>query len=87
MPDACVVAAYIFLMTVDPNPEVRKTIVSHIALCRKTLPAVLDRTRDVKDTVRHAAFTVIAEKIPIRVLSIDQRVKLLQQGLNDKTGL
>jgi condensin complex subunit 3 len=74
-------------MTCDPNPEVRKTIVSHIALCRKTLPAVLERTRDVKDTVRQAAFKVIAEKVPIKALSISQRVQLLQQGLNDRTGI
>ena len=73
-------------MTCDPNPEVRKTIVSHIAMCRKTLPAVLERTRDVKDSVRQAAFTVIAEKVPIKALSISQRVQLLQQGLNDRTG-
>lgn len=80
-----VIKAYIFLMTCDPNPEVRKTIVTHIALCRLTLSAVLERTRDVKDTVRQAAFTVIADKVPIKALSISQRVQLLQQGLNDRT--
>ena len=74
-------------MTSDPNPEVRKMIVSHIAPCRKTLSAILERTRDVKDSVRQAAFTVIAEKVPMKALSISQRVELLQQGLNDRTGL
>ncbi|XP_076461529.1 condensin complex subunit 3-like isoform X2 [Babylonia areolata] len=84
--DTCpVIKAYLFLMTSDPNPEVRKTIVSHIAPCRKTLVAILERTRDVKDTVRQAAFTVVADKIPMKALTISQRVQLLQQGLNDRT--
>ncbi|KAL8613334.1 hypothetical protein ACOMHN_052573 [Nucella lapillus] len=83
--DTCpVIKAYLFLMTSDPNPEVRKTIVSHIAPCRKTLSAILERTCDVKDSVRQAAFTVVAEKIPMKALSISQRVQLLQQGLNDR---
>ncbi|KAK7111031.1 condensin complex subunit 3-like [Littorina saxatilis] len=84
--DTCpVIKAYIFLMTSDPNPEVRKTIVSHIAPCRKTLAAILERTRDVKDTVRQAAFNIIGEKVPMKAMSIGQRVQLLEQGLNDRT--
>ncbi|KAK7466706.1 hypothetical protein BaRGS_00037193 [Batillaria attramentaria] len=83
--DCPIIKAYIFLMTSDPNPEVRKTIVSHIAPCRKTLAAILERTRDVKDTVRQAAFTVIADKVPMKALTIGQRVQLLQEGLHDRT--
>lgn len=31
-------------------------------------------------------FKVLAEKVHMRALSIAQRVKLLQQGLNDRSG-
>lgn len=31
-------------------------------------------------------FKVLAEKVHVRALSIAQRVKLLQQGLNDRSG-
>lgn len=78
--------AFLFLVALDPNPEVRKTVISCIAPCLKTLPAILKRTRDAKDTVRQVAFTVIAEKIPLKALTIGQRVQLLQEGLNDRAG-
>ncbi|XP_025095867.1 condensin complex subunit 3-like isoform X2 [Pomacea canaliculata] len=79
-----VIKAFLFLVALDPNPEVRKTVISCIAPCLKTLPAILKRTRDAKDTVRQVAFTVIAEKIPLKALTIGQRVQLLQEGLNDR---
>nr|KAG5687867.1 hypothetical protein BaRGS_007561 [Batillaria attramentaria] len=89
--DCPIIKAYIFLMTSDPNPEVRKTIVSHIAPCRKTLAAILERTRDVKDTVRQAAFTVIADKVPMKALTIESVKsvcggKLLQSWLRGFQG-
>ena len=74
-------------MTRDPNVEVRRIILTTISPSRHCLAAIIERTRDVKDTVRKTAFNVIAEKIPLRALTIEQRIKLLHDGLNDRSGL
>ena len=46
-----------------------------------------DRTRDVKDAVRKAAYEVLGEKVKIKSLTIAQRLKLLESGLNDRSVL
>ena len=46
--------------------------------------AIISRTRDVKDQIRKAAFLLLSEKCSIRNLRIEQRIKLLDDGLNDR---
>lgn len=46
--------------------------------------AILSRTRDVKDQIRKEAFWLLAEKCNIRNFRIEQRIKLLNDGLNDR---
>uniref|UniRef100_W5M685 Non-SMC condensin I complex, subunit G n=1 Tax=Lepisosteus oculatus TaxID=7918 RepID=W5M685_LEPOC len=77
--------AYMLLLENDSNPEVRRAALSCIAPCAKTLPKIVKRTRDVKESVRKLAYQVLAEKVHVRALSIAQRVKLLEQGLNDRS--
>lgn len=48
-------------------------------------PFSTTRTRDVKDIVRKAAYHKIAERISIKTLSIDQKLSLLRNGLNDRS--
>ena len=74
------------LVSRDPNFEVRRAVVSCIAPSIKTLPCLCERTRDVNYNVRHMAYTVLGEKVHIKALSIAQRIQLLQDGLNDRTG-
>jgi len=66
------------------NSDVRSTVLSTICITRTTLPFILERTRDVKESVRCATFKAITEKVELRQLSIEQRVKLLKDGLNDR---
>lgn len=73
-------------MSSDPNPDIRRIVLSNIAPSVKTLPAVLARTRDVRDSVRKTAYTVMGEKIHIKALSIANRVRLLHDGLTDRSG-
>ncbi|XP_071828621.1 condensin complex subunit 3-like [Apostichopus japonicus] len=80
-----VITAYMYLLNHDPHFEVRRMILSCIAPSRKTLPALLERTRDVKEGVRKLAYTVLSEKVSIKSLTIEQRVKLLQDGLQDRS--
>lgn len=78
--------AYLFLMSSDPNPDIRRIVLSNIAPSVKTLPSILARTRDVRDSVRKTAYTVMGEKIHIKALSIANRVRLLHDGLTDRSG-
>ena len=73
-------------MECDNNADVRRNVLSSLAVSTTTLPSILGRTRDVKDIVRKVAYEVIAEKVHIKALTIAQRVRLLEDGLNDRTG-
>ncbi|RUS91586.1 hypothetical protein EGW08_000701 [Elysia chlorotica] len=80
-----IIKAYMILMTKDPNMEVRRIVLTCIAPSTLSLPAVLERTRDVKEAVRRSAYSVIAEKVPLRALTIQQRVDVIQNGLDDRS--
>ncbi|XP_062898234.1 condensin complex subunit 3 [Mobula hypostoma] len=80
-----VIDAYMYLIECDTNPEVRRAVLSCIAPSSKTLPKIIGRTMDIKDNVRKLAYEVLAEKIHIKAFSIAQRVKLLKQGLTDRS--
>ncbi|XP_040148537.2 condensin complex subunit 3 isoform X2 [Ictidomys tridecemlineatus] len=84
--DECpVVKAYATLVENDSNSEVRRAVLSCIAPSAKTLPKIVGRTKDVKESVRKLAYQVLAEKVHMRAMSIAQRVMILQQGLNDRS--
>jgi condensin complex subunit 3 len=42
----------------DSNPEVRRAVLSCIAPSAKTLPKIVERTKDVKENVRKLAYQV-----------------------------
>ncbi|CAM9156716.1 unnamed protein product, partial [Lampetra fluviatilis] len=76
---------YEVLVELDPSPEVRRAALTSVCLCARTLPLVLRRTRDVRENIRKLAYQVLADKVHIRTLTIAQRVKLLDQGLKDRS--
>ncbi|NXR46669.1 CND3 protein, partial [Hippolais icterina] len=80
-----VVNIYSMLLENDSNSDVRRAVLSCIAPSERTLPIIVGRTMDVKEAVRKLAYEVLAEKVHMRALTIAQRVKLLQQGLNDRS--
>ncbi|KAM7419228.1 hypothetical protein PAMA_016375 [Pampus argenteus] len=82
-PDCPTINAYMLILENDTNAEVRRAVLSCIAMSPCTLPKVLKRTRDIKENVRKLAFQVMADKVHIKALTIAQRVSLLQQGLHD----
>uniref|UniRef100_A0A8D2IV96 Non-SMC condensin I complex subunit G n=1 Tax=Varanus komodoensis TaxID=61221 RepID=A0A8D2IV96_VARKO len=83
--DCPVVNVYNNLIENDSNPEVRRAVLSCIGPSAKTLSKIIGRTMDVKEAVRKLAYQVLAEKVHMKALTIAQRVKLLQQGLNDRS--
>ncbi|XP_078266980.1 condensin complex subunit 3 [Rhinoraja longicauda] len=80
-----VINAFLYLIECDINPEVRRAVLSCIAPSARTLAKIIGRTMDVKDNVRKLAYEVLAEKIHIKAFSIAQRVKLLKQGMADRS--
>mgnify|MGYP000450799514 CR=1 FL=1 len=67
----------------DSSIQVRKAAVQAIAVTQQTLATILSRTRDVNDGVRAAVLDVVRESIPMPVLPIATRTKLLDQALRD----
>ncbi|XP_033479053.2 condensin complex subunit 3 isoform X2 [Epinephelus lanceolatus] len=82
-PDCPTISAYMLILENDTNAEVRRAVLSCIAMSPITLPKVIKRTRDIKENVRKLAYQVLADKVHIKALTIAQRVSLLQQGLHD----
>ncbi|KAL7404251.1 hypothetical protein ABVT39_012033 [Epinephelus coioides] len=82
-PDCPTISAYMLILENDTNAEVRRAVLSCIAMSPSTLPKVIKRTRDIKENVRKLAYQVLADKVHIKALTIAQRVSLLQQGLHD----
>ncbi|XP_068178077.1 condensin complex subunit 3 isoform X2 [Antennarius striatus] len=82
-PDCPTINAYMLILENDSNAEVRRAVLSCIAMSPLTLPKVIKRTRDIKENVRKLAYQVLADKVHIKALTIAQRVSLLQQGLHD----
>ncbi|XP_022614293.1 condensin complex subunit 3 [Seriola dumerili] len=82
-PDCPTINAYMLILDNDGNAEVRRAVLSCIAMSPRTLPKVLKRTRDIKENVRKLAYQVLADKVHIKALTIAQRVSLLQQGLHE----
>ncbi|XP_027139073.1 condensin complex subunit 3 isoform X2 [Larimichthys crocea] len=83
--DCPTINAYLLILENDTNAEVRRAVLSCIAMSPRTLPKVLKRTRDIKENVRKLAYQVLADKVHIKAMTIAQRVSLLQQGLHDSS--
>jgi len=78
-----VTAEYMRLVSSDTSKEVRKAVLANLGVSALTLPHILERLRDVKDDVRKYTYSVVAIKIDVKALKIEQRV-LLIGGLQDR---
>ena len=77
--------ALVFHLERDPHPEVRRAVLRALGCNYFTLDFVLQRLRDVKDSVRRQAYIFVSERVHVRSLSIANRVKILKYGLNDRS--
>ncbi|CAL9136566.1 unnamed protein product [Musa textilis] len=77
----------LFLQTLcqEQNTEVRKTIVLSLPPSNMTSEAIVGSTLDVSESVRKAAYLVLASKFPLHSLSIKHRTIILQRGLSDRS--
>ncbi|KAK6256137.1 Nuclear condensin complex subunit 3 [Theobroma cacao] len=76
---------FLEVLPLEQNPEVRKTIVLSLPASNTTSQLIIDCTMDVSESVRKAAYCVIANKFPLHSLSIKQRTIILQRGLADRS--
>ncbi|CAB4056575.1 YCG1 [Lepeophtheirus salmonis] len=82
--DSCpIIKAFVFHLSCDPSPIVRKTVIQCLAVTKLTLVHVLKRTKDIDDSVRVATYKIIASKIHVRSLTIAQREDILKRGMGD----
>ncbi|VFQ99691.1 unnamed protein product [Cuscuta campestris] len=72
-------------LALEPNPIVRKTIVLSLPPSHSTATTVIECTLDSSETVRKAAYYVLASKFPLQSLSIKLRTTILQRGLADRS--
>lgn len=81
-----VVEAFIWLTRHDPTAEVRRAALAAMVLTTRTLPSLVERCRDLADNVRRAAYKLLASRGILRPLSIAKRIRILQDGLSDRSG-
>ncbi|CAG8669095.1 15760_t:CDS:10 [Dentiscutata erythropus] len=80
-----VIEKFIGMLHNDPSAEVRRAVIYNIEYNEETLAYILQRARDVDPMNRRGVFMKIAEEInDFRVLSIEDREKLLSWGLTDR---
>ncbi|GMI66121.1 EMBRYO DEFECTIVE 2656 [Hibiscus trionum] len=76
---------FLEVLPLEQNAEVRKTIVLSMPPSNTTSQVIVDCTIDVSESVRKAAYCVIANKFPLQSLSIKHRTTILQRGLADRS--
>ncbi|XP_022772037.1 condensin complex subunit 3 [Durio zibethinus] len=76
---------FLEVLPLEQNSEVRKTIVLSLPPSNTTSQVIIDCTMDVSESVRKAAYCVLANKFPLQSLSIKHRTIILQRGLADRS--
>lgn len=76
---------FLDMLPLEQTVEVRKTIVLSLPPSNVTAQAIIDSTLDVSESVRKAAYCVLASKFPLQSLSIKHRTLILQRGLADRS--
>uniref|UniRef100_A0A4Y0BE79 Nuclear condensin complex subunit 3 C-terminal domain-containing protein n=1 Tax=Anopheles funestus TaxID=62324 RepID=A0A4Y0BE79_ANOFN len=81
-PEDPVVRAYVYHLDKDPSPKVRQAIISSLGRNYRLIPYILERLWDADERVRRHTYMQMSS-YPVRQYKIEQRLKFLEQGLND----
>ncbi|KAF4360975.1 hypothetical protein F8388_016784, partial [Cannabis sativa] len=76
---------FLEFLPLEQSAEVRKTILLSLPPSNATSQAIIECTMDVSESVRKAAYYVLADKFPLQSLSIKLRTVILQRGLADRS--
>ncbi|KAK9091471.1 hypothetical protein Sjap_024648 [Stephania japonica] len=80
-----IVDSFLQALPLEQNAEVRKAIILLLPPSNSTLSTIIDCTLDVNESVRRAAYCVLANRFPLQSLTIKQRTVILQRGLADRS--
>lgn len=72
-------------MEADPSVDVRTRVIQNIAVTQRTVPLIIGRLQDIKETVRKEAYKILSRLKPQK-FSIIQRQIILSRGIADKSG-
>lgn len=84
--NANIVNLYKEALSSEQNAEVRKMLVLSLAPSNDTTFDIIEWTLDVNDSVRTAAYRVLADKFPLQSLSIKLRTTILQRNWQNSWG-
>lgn len=82
--DCPIINELINLLEYDTNEHTRKIAATNVCVTHKSLPFLINRVFDIKPSVRVVIYDRLAKYVPVRVLTIDQRVKVVNAGLAEK---
>ena len=68
----------------DSSPDVRRAVLGQIGASKRSVRLVLAATRDKAPAVRKEAYNYIKQKVEVTALKVEDRLKLLKEGLNDR---
>ncbi|KAI3943876.1 hypothetical protein MKW92_002439 [Papaver armeniacum] len=80
-----IIDTFLLALPLEQNAEVRKNIILSLPPTNATAATIIDCTLDVSESVRKAAYCVLANKFPLQSLSIKLRTIILQRGLADRS--
>ncbi|KAI3976486.1 hypothetical protein MKX01_008344 [Papaver californicum] len=80
-----IIDTLLLALPLEQNAEVRKNIILSLPPTNVTSATIIDCTLDVSESVRKAAYCVLANKFPLQSLSIKLRTIILQRGLADRS--
>uniref|UniRef100_A0A1A9WZL3 Nuclear condensin complex subunit 3 C-terminal domain-containing protein n=1 Tax=Glossina brevipalpis TaxID=37001 RepID=A0A1A9WZL3_9MUSC len=83
-PDDAVLHIYRYHLCSDPSPQVRQTVITCMDRNCHTIPYILSRLSDIDEKVRYQTYLHMTT-YPIHSYEVQQRVTLLEQGLNDRS--
>ncbi|PKA62735.1 hypothetical protein AXF42_Ash018943 [Apostasia shenzhenica] len=83
--DCSIVSLFLKNLPLEQNADVRKIIVLSLPPSSVTSSVIVGSTLDISESVRRAAYCVLANKFPLQSLSIKLRTAILQRGLSDRS--
>lgn len=81
--DDSAISALKFHVKYDPQNEVRQACLEVLLPCKDTICVFVNATRDINDVNRKISLNRIADSISIERFSMEQRMTILKNGLND----
>ncbi|DBA76941.1 TPA: hypothetical protein ACH3X1_009536 [Trebouxia sp. C0004] len=82
--DHPVMEGYLQLLAADKSKDVRKTVLASLPACETMVTETVARTHDVNHEVRRTAYAILADRVEVTYLSVQQRVELLRHGLGER---